>query len=87
MNIMVTTRPPPAFRKGYALCSPDNVLQPDSFGNTEKKAIASAYKKKGRKKAWALAMEEGWTVRLVYMRLFVPVFYSTSSETQEFEED
>ena len=40
---------------------------------TAKKAIGKAFKKPGREKAWSRALEEGWSVRLVYMRLFVPV--------------
>lgn len=73
--------PPPAFQKGYALCSPENVLQPDTFRKSEKKAIASAFKeRKNPRKAWEKAVEKGWSVRLVYMRLFVPVFYSTAPE-------
>lgn len=27
-------------------------------------------------------MEEGWSVRLVYMRLFVPVFHATTTGTE-----
>jgi hypothetical protein len=81
-------RPPSAFKKGYALCSPANILQPDSFGETEAEAIASKFtKKKKREKAWAKAQSKGWTVKLVYVRMFVPVFYATASakelETEE----
>ncbi len=75
-------RPPPAFRKGYALCSADNILQPETFAKTEKKAIHKAFKKPGRKKAWTQALEDGWSVRFVYMRLFVPVFHATSTATE-----
>lgn len=71
--------PPAAFSKGYALCSPENVLQPETFAKSEKKAIGKSFKKPGRKKAWVEAQEKGWSVRFVYMRVFVPVFHSTSS--------
>lgn len=75
------TRPPSAYTKGYALCSPDNTLQPDSFRHTEAKAIASKFrKKKKRKKQWKEAQDEGWTVKFVYMRMFVPVFYSSNAD-------
>lgn len=47
-----------------------------------KKAIGKAFKKPGRKKAWSQALEEGWSVRLVYMRLFVPVFHATTTGTE-----
>ena len=73
MNMIDPRRPPPAFRKGYALCSPQNILQPETFAKSEKKAIGKAFKKPGRKKAWS--------VRLVYMRLFVPVFHATTTGT------
>lgn len=46
------------------------------------KAIGKAFKKPGRKKAWTEALEQGWTVRLVYMRLFVPVFHATTTGTE-----
>lgn len=81
MNMHDVSRPPPAFQKGYALCSPDNLLQPDTFAKSEKKAIGKVFKKPGRRKAWMKALEEGWSVRLVYMRLFVPVFHSTTVTT------
>ncbi len=71
--------PPAAFSKGYALCSPDNLLLPETFAKSEKKAIGKNFKKPGRKKAWAEAQEKGWSVRFVYMRVFVPVFHSTST--------
>ncbi|WP_234881737.1 hypothetical protein [Agrobacterium larrymoorei] len=87
-DVMTTIpNPPPAFQKGYALCSPENILQPKTFAKSEKKAIAKGFKKPGRKKAWAEAVEQGWSVKLVYMRLFVPVFHSTSSSSVEIEED
>ncbi len=79
--------PPAAFCKGYALCSPDNVLQPETFAKNEKKAIGKSFKKPGRKKAWAEAQEKGWSVRFVYMRVFVPVFHSTSTSDEVFDED
>ena len=79
--------PPPAFCKGYALCSPQNVLQPDTFAKSEKKAIGKNFKKPGRKKAWAKAQEEGWSVRFVYMRLFVPVFHSSSTSDDLYDDD
>lgn len=82
----ITPNPPPAFQKGFALCSPENILQPKTFAKSEKKAIAKGFKKPGRKKAWAEALEQGWSVRLVYMRLFVPVFHSTTSSVHEFED-
>lgn len=77
MDISDQPRPKAAFRKGYALCSPGNSLQPDSFAKSQKKAIKRQFGKKGWKKNWIEAEEEGWTVKLVYMRLFVPVFYSS----------
>jgi hypothetical protein len=81
-------RPPSAYTKGYALCSPDNILQPDSFRHTEAKAIAARFrKKKKRKKQWKEAQDEGWTVKFVYMRMFVPVFYSSNSERVEQDND
>lgn len=85
---MTTTvpNPPPAFQKGYALCSPENVLQPKTFAKSEKKAIAKGFGKAGRKKAWAEALAKGWTVKLVYMRLFVPVFHTTSSGSPEMDD-
>ena len=86
-RVTATPNPPPAFQKGYALCSPDNLLQPDTFAKSEKKAIAKAFTKPGRKKAWAQAKEHGWSVRLVYMRLFVPVFHASSSTTSESNDD
>ncbi len=80
--------PPAAFCKGYALCSPENLLLPDTFAKSEKKAIGKTFKKPGRKKAWAKALEEGWSVRFVYMRVFVPVFHATSPAGSEvFDED
>lgn len=82
-----TTNPPPAFQKGYALCSPDNILQPKTFAKSEKKAIAKGFSKPGRKKAWAEALKQGWSVKFVYMRLFVPVFHSTSSGSVDIEDD
>ena len=82
----ITPNPPPAFQKGFALCSPENILQPKTFAKSEKKAIAKGFKKPGRKQAWAEALEQGWSVRLVYMRLFVPVLHSTTSGTQEFSD-
>jgi hypothetical protein len=81
------TLPPAAFRKGYALCSPDNALQPDTFAKSEKKAIAKHFQKPGRKKAWAEAQSAGWSVRFVYMRLFVPVFHSTATAVDIESED
>lgn len=78
------TRPPSAYTKGYALCSPYNILQPDSFRHTEAKAIASKFrKKKKRKKQWKEAQDEGWTVKFVYMRMFVPVFHSSNADRAE----
>jgi hypothetical protein len=82
MNMIDPRRPPPSFRKGYALCSPQNILQPETFAKSAKKAIGKAFKKPGRKKAWSQALEEGWSVRLVYMRLFVPVFHATTTGTE-----
>ncbi len=79
--------PPAAFCKGYALCSPDNLLLPETFAKSEKKTIGKKFKKPGRKKAWAKAQDEGWTVRFVYMRLFVPVFHSTSAPSGGVYED
>lgn len=70
-------RPAAVFRKGFCLCSSGNELQADSFASSEKKAIKKHFGKKGWKKAWALAQAEGWSVKLVYTRLFVPVFYSS----------
>lgn len=87
MNMIDPRRPPPAFRKGYALCSPQNALQPETFAKSEKKAIGKAFKKPGRKKAWAEALEQGWSVRLVYMRLFVPVFHATTTTSDTIDPD
>ncbi|MBB3947564.1 hypothetical protein GGQ73_003532 [Rhizobium skierniewicense] len=79
--------PPAAFSKGYALCSPDNQLLPETFAQSERKAISKTFKKPGRKKAWAEAQEKGWSVRFVYMRVFVPVFHSSSTTDEVFDDE
>lgn len=90
IDVLNQPRPKAVFRKGYAVCSPANNLQAESFAKTEKKAIKRHFGKKGWKKAWMEAEGEGWTVKLVYMRLFVPVFYSSYNEAEgvvSFDED
>lgn len=83
MNNIEQPRPKAVFRKGYALCSPSNELQPDSFAKSQKKAIKRQFGKKGWKKSWSAAEGDGWTLKLVYMRLFVPVFYSSFAPSTE----
>ena len=83
MNLIEQPRPKAVFRKGFALCSPNNELQPDSFAKSQKKAIKRQFGKKGWKKSWSAAEGEGWTLKLVYMRLFVPVFYSSFAPSTE----
>jgi hypothetical protein len=83
MDNIEQPRPKAVFRKGYALCSPSNELQPDSFAKSQKKAIKRQFGKKGWKKSWSTAEGEGWTLKLVYMRLFVPVFYSSFAPSTE----
>lgn len=75
------------FTKGYALCSPAGKLQSKTVRTTQAEAIAAKHRvKKTRADAWAKAQAKGWTVRLVYIRIFVPVFYTTVS-TAELEQD
>jgi hypothetical protein len=70
-----------AFKKGFALCSPDHAVQGDSFRETEAEAVASRFKsKRTRQDAWAKAQANGWSVQLVYVRIFVPVFFSSGSK-------
>lgn len=90
IDVLNQPRPKAVFRKGYAICSPSNNLQADSFAKSEKKAIKRHFGKKGWKKVWMEAEGEGWTVKLVYMRLFVPVFYSSFNGNEadvSFDED
>lgn len=71
---------PPAFAKGYALCSPAGRLQPKTWRDTKAEAIAAKFRKAT---TWEKAQGKGWSVRLVYVRVFLPVFKSTYSNTSE----
>lgn len=70
---------PAAFTKGYILCSPSGKLQPSTWGATAKKAIATKYRKR---ETWEKAQGRGWSVQLVYVRFFVPVFKATFTTTE-----
>lgn len=75
---------PPAFSKGYTLCSPSGRLLPKTVRGTSKAAIAARFPvKKTRDASWAKAQAEGWSVKLVYVRVFIPVFKSTNPKTEE----
>ncbi|CDN93502.1 hypothetical protein [Agrobacterium tumefaciens] len=71
---------PPAFAKGYALCAPTGRLQPKTWRATEAEAIAAKYRKAS---TWEKAQGKGWSVQFVYVRVFIPVFKSTYSNTSE----
>ncbi len=73
---------PAAFTKGYVLCSPSGKLQPKTWSDTAAKAIASKYRKR---ETWEKAQRRGWSVQLVYVRFFVPVFKATFT-TKEISE-
>lgn len=78
---------PTVFTKGYALCSPEGKLQSKTFRDTRSDAIAARYRvKRTRDQAWAKAQAKGWTAPMVYVRIFVPVFYTTASAA-ELEQD
>lgn len=78
---------PPAFSKGHALCNPKGRLLPKTVRDTPNAAIAARFPvKKTREASWSKAQAEGWTVRLVYVRVFLPVFKSTNA-TREIERD
>lgn len=70
---------PAAFSKGYVLCSPSGKLQPKTWSETSAKAIASKYRKRD---TWEKAQSRGWSVQLVYVRFFVPVFKTTFTTTE-----
>lgn len=70
---------PAAFTKGYVLCSPSGKLQPKTCCATAAKAIAAKYRKC---ETWEKAQSRGWTVQLVYVRIFVPVFKTTFTSTE-----
>lgn len=70
---------PAAFTKGYVLCSPSGKLQPNTWAATAAKAIASKYRKR---ETWEKAQGRGWSVQLVYVRFFVPVFKTTFTTTE-----
>jgi len=75
---------PPAFSKGYTLCSPGGRLLPKTVRGTRNAAIAARFPvKKTRDASWAKAQAEGWSVKLVYVRVFIPVFKSTNRKTEE----
>ncbi len=81
---------PAVFTKGHALCSPDGKLQSKTFRTERDDAIAAKYRvKRTREQAWAKAQAKGWTVRLVYVRIFIPVFKSTytTAEISHTEDD
>lgn len=78
---------PPAFTRGYALCNPAGRLLPRSWRGTEADAIATRFVvKKTREAAWEKAQAEGWSVKSVYVRVFIPVFKTTYS-SPEIDED
>ncbi|MDQ1196514.1 hypothetical protein [Agrobacterium sp. SORGH_AS 787] len=75
---------PPAFSKGYALCNPSGRLLPKTVRGTRDAAISARFPvKKTRDASWAKAQAEGWSVKLVYVRVFIPVFKSTNPKTEE----
>ncbi|WP_349507249.1 hypothetical protein [Agrobacterium pusense] len=65
---------PAAFTKGYVLCSPSGKLQTSTWSASAKRAIATKYRKP---ETWEKARSRGWTVQLVNVRFFVPVFKAT----------
>jgi len=70
---------PPAFAKGYVLCSPTGKLQQKTFAATARAAVATKHRKSS---TWEKARERGWSVEFVYVRFFIPVFKATSPTAQ-----
>ncbi len=55
MNMIDPRRPPPAFRKGYALCSPQNILQPRHLRRARKRRSARCSKSPAARRLGACA--------------------------------
>lgn len=70
---------PPAFAKGYVLCSPAGKLQQKTFAATARAAIATKHRKSA---TWEKARERGWSVEFVYVRFFIPVFKATCATAE-----
>jgi hypothetical protein len=81
---MMVPLPSPSLTEGYALCSPRGTLLGHSYRQTEDEAVASVFTNPDHRDAfWKAAQEDGWTVRLVYARIFTPVYFVRVDEQSE----
>ena len=71
---------PPSFTMGFAVVTPRGSILGHSYRATSAEAIAAVAVANG---AWDLMSADGYTVQLVYARIFTPHYFPTKPETQQ----
>ncbi|UDF29816.1 UNVERIFIED_ORG: hypothetical protein LHK14_00390 [Roseateles sp. XES5] len=69
---------PPSFTMGFAVVTPRGAILGHSYRETSAEAIAAV-----ANGAWDRLSADGYTVQLVYARIFIPHYFPTKPETQQ----
>lgn len=75
---------PPSFSQGHAVVTPRGSILGHTYRATAEEAIAAIVGNSGQAdRVWAGFVAEGYTTQFVYARIFVPIYFPTTSEAKE----
>lgn len=73
---------PPSFTQGYAIMTPGGSIIEHTYRRTPDEAIATIATPDDPDR-WQAFEAHGCTVQFVYARIFVPIYFPTTPETQD----
>ncbi|MFT4162837.1 hypothetical protein [Shinella sp.] len=75
---------PPSFSQGHAVVTPRGSILGHTYRATAEEAIAAVVGSSGPVESiWASFVAEGYTTQFVYARIFVPLYFPTTSDAKE----